>query len=115
MDIDEMECIRELFKTIIDLAVKDLKRTTNSEKLKKVVERNRESAEAFFIPGITRAAGFMMQKKQRHSHSTIASLFIRIEFTGRAYFPSSRAIYRLLLLMYFPALSSEKHTHSTIL
>ena len=62
MDIDEIECIRELCKTIIDLAVKDLKRVTECESLKEAVARNKESAEAFFktewADDIIKAAGY---------------------------------------------------------
>lgn len=48
MDIDEIDRLRELCRAIIDLAVKDLKHVTTCEALKEAVERNRESAEAFF-------------------------------------------------------------------
>ncbi len=48
MDIDEIERIRELCRSIIDLAVQDLKRVTRCESLKEIVERNREDAVAFF-------------------------------------------------------------------
>lgn len=62
MDIDEIERIRELCRAIIDLAVRDLKRVTTCESLKETVERNRESAEAFFktewADDIIEAAGY---------------------------------------------------------
>ena len=62
MDIDEIERIRELCRSIIDLAVKDLKRVTNYEPLMAVVERNREEAVAFFrtewADDIIEAAGY---------------------------------------------------------
>lgn len=68
MDIDEMERIRELCRAIIDLAVRDLKRTTNSEKQKKAVERNRESAETFFktqwADDIIEAAGYKFNGRE---------------------------------------------------
>ena len=62
MDIDEIERIRELCRAIIDLAVQDLKRVTECGALKEAVERNRESAEAFFktewADDIIEAAGY---------------------------------------------------------
>lgn len=68
MDIDEIERIRELCKTIIDLVVKDLKRVTTCESLKESVERNRESAEAFFktewADEIIEAAGYKFNGRE---------------------------------------------------
>lgn len=66
MDIDEIELIRELCKSIIACAVEDIKRKTESksEIVRATIERNRKDAEEFlrtrWADDIIEAAGYQI-------------------------------------------------------